>query len=320
MVSLLRIYRSCLLALPLICGVAVADDWATRLGYPEGAKVIILHAHDMGLCHETNQAATQLLEATPSASVSAMPPCPWFGDAAAFAASNPQADVGLQVTLNSEWPRYRWRPMSRGDMAGSLVDGDGYLWRSVLQVMVNATTEDVEREMRWQLLNAERLGMKPTHLASHLGALYSRPDLTRAYLKFAQEQWIPAVVVDLTPEMAERFARQGFPIPDGLARTLDEYPLPKLEDLRIVPRTESLEEKVLGTLELLEALPEGLSQVAFSPAVDSPALRAITPKWEQFAWDHQVWQDQRVRDALAQPNVILTNWVEVMERFDPATR
>lgn len=312
--------RSALRALLLLAAlvsarIGHAEDWATRLGYPADTRVIILHAHDMGMCHEANTACAELLDGGAITSASAMAPCPWFAHAAEYAQkSETPRDVGLQLTLNAEWTQYRWGPVS-GDLSPSLADGDGFLWRRPLQVTVNASVADVEREIRWQLLTAERLGMRPTHLASHLGTLFSRPDLTAAYLKFAREHWIPAIVVELTPEMAERFASQGYPIPDGLARTLAEYPLPKVEDLRIVPRTETYDEKVEATLALLAALPKGLSQVAFAPAVDSPALRAITPAWEQFVWDRELWDDNRIREALAAPDVVLTNWVEVMERF-----
>jgi hypothetical protein len=304
-------------ALWLFASAAMADDWATRLGYEPGKKVIILHAHEMGLCHEANQAVAELIEKYPAASASAMPPCPWFAHAASYANQNKQADIGLQITLNSEWPQYRWRPISSGDMSASLIDGDGYMWRSALQVTVNARVEDVQTEMHWQLLHAQRLGMRPTHLTTHLGALYLRPDLTDAYLKFAREQWIPAVVVDLTPEMAERFASQGYPIPDSLARTLADYPLPKLKDLRIIPRTETYEEKVEATLDAIAKLPGGLCQLSIAPAVDSPALQALSTSWEQYVWDAALWQDERVQQALSAPDVVLTNWIEIMERFNP---
>ena len=297
---------------------APADDWAARLGYPADARVVILHAHDMGLCHESNQACVELLEGETRFSASAMPPCPWFAHAAGYAADAGR-DIGLQLTLNAEWPQYRWKPVS-GDLGRTLIDGDGYQWRRVLQVVVNASLDDVERELRWQLLHAERLGMRPTHFTTHLGALFSRPDLTELYLRFAREHWIPAVVVDLTPEMAERFASQGFPIPDSVQRVLADYPLPKVEDLRILPRTESLEEKVEQTVELIETLPKGLSQVAFAPAVDSAGLGEMAPSARQFVWDREVWLDERVRKALAADDVVLTDWVEVMQRFDSGAR
>jgi chitin disaccharide deacetylase len=162
--------------------------------------------------------------------------------------------------------------------------------------------------------------MRPTHFTTHLGTLYSRPDLTEVYLRFAREQWIPAVVIELTPEMVEQFRSQGFPVPDELAATLDSYPLPKVSELRIVSAAESLEEKVAGVVELVETLPPGLTQIAFRPAAHSPALEALTSDWQQRVWEAEVWHNERVQAALGQPGVVVTNWREIMERFEGTSR
>lgn len=296
---------------------AQAGDWATDLGYPAGKKVVILHAHDLGMSHDSNAAYLSLREKQPKVAASAMPPCAWFPHAVRIAQEHPRADIGLQFTLTSEWPEYRWRPMSPGE---TLRDSRGYYWRSVLQMAVSATLEDVTQELQSQLLHAERLGMRPTHLTTHVGALYARPDLAQVYLDFARRHWIPAVVVDLTPEMTARFRSQGFPIPDSLGQAIEDYPLPKLKDLQIVPRSDSLEAKINDVLSLIDRLPAGLSQIAFAPGQDTPALRAMTDQWEQYVWDLQVFQDQRVRERLEAEDIVLTNWAEVMNRFDGAGR
>lgn len=310
-------FRPGWLAVVLLASINVqADDWATRLGYPANAKVLILHAHGMGMCYETNAAAGNLLETKAISSASAMPPCPWFANAAAWRDAHRDADVGLEFTINSPLPQYRWRNLSSDEFVRSLVDRDGYQWPQVIQVMVTASAEDVEHELRMQILQAERQGLRPTHFTTSLGALYSRPDLADVYLRISREQWIPAVVIELTPALAERFREQGYPVPDELVRALDDYPFPKIRDLQIVPRSESLEEKVTATAKLIADLPAGLTQIAFAPAVDSPALRALDPNWQQRVWDAQVWESEAVKSELAKENVVITTWQEVMQRFD----
>ena len=85
-----------------------AQTWAERLGYAAGKRVLLLHANDAGMCYETNAAAWKFLGDEPGRSVSAMVPGPWFPEFAAWCRQHPNADVGVQFTLNSEWTGYRW--------------------------------------------------------------------------------------------------------------------------------------------------------------------------------------------------------------------
>ena len=114
---------------------ACAETWAERLGYPAGAKVLVLHANELGMCYETNAAGTELLEAGVVRSAGAMVPGPWFADLAAWCKAHPDADVGLELTLNSEWDHYRWRPVAVGGLVPSLVDADGFLWRAAVRLL-----------------------------------------------------------------------------------------------------------------------------------------------------------------------------------------
>jgi predicted glycoside hydrolase/deacetylase ChbG (UPF0249 family) len=306
----------------MLCGVARAETWAERLGYPRGAKVLILHAQEMGMCHETNAAITPLLQAGVVRSAAAMAPCPWFVDAAQWSASHPRADIGLELTINSEWDRYRWRPVAADHLVATLLDSDRFMWRSTTQTMVNAQAEDVEREVLAQIAHARALGLRPTHLTTHLGALVMRPDLIGVYLRVAQRQWIPAMVVELTPAHVERFREQGFPLPDDIIQLLSDYSLPKVDDLRMVADAETYEAKKEAFLKMLAELPPGLTQIAFQPAVETDGLKRIMPDWQQRVWDSQLMGDEAVRAALRGQGIMLTDWREIMRRFEgrPANR
>jgi predicted glycoside hydrolase/deacetylase ChbG (UPF0249 family) len=295
-----------------------AATWADRLGFPADRKVVILHAHELGMCYETNAGVSQLLEAGLVRSASAMAPCPWFADAAEWRRDHADADVGLELTLNSELDHYRWKPASVGDLAPSLRDAEGFLWRSPIQTMVNASAEDVEHEVLAQIERAERAGLTPTHLTTHLGALITRPDLIEVYLRTARERWIPAVVVELTPAHVARFEEQGFPLPDDIIELVSSYPLPKVDDLRHIPETETFEQKKEQVLALLDGLKAGITQIAFRPAVASDALPRITEDWQQRVWDAQLFQDPDVAAALRAREIIVTDWKELMRRFEGA--
>lgn len=295
---------------------AAAENWADRLGFPPDSRVLLLHAHGLGMCFETNAAGEQLIESGNVRSASAMPPCPWFADVAQWSADHPDADVGVELTINSELPRYRWQPVASDDQVASLVDVDHFLWPSPIQTMVNASADDVERELHAQIERAKADGLHPTHLTTHLGTLFTRMDLTEVYLRLARQYWIPAVVVDLTPEQVDRFQREGYPIPIELIQTLNDYPLPKVDDLRIVEPADSYEAKKQSFLKMIRELPPGITQIAFQPALESDALKRIAGNWQQRVWDAQLMQDDEVRAALAGDGIVITNWRELMDRFE----
>lgn len=303
------------------CGAAVAtaDTWAERLGFPPGSKVLVLHAHGLGVCYETSEAGEQLLASDVAGSASAVAPGPWFDQVAIWSTSHQDADLGLELTLNSELPHYRWQPVASDDLVPSLTDMDNFLWSSPLQTMVNASADDVERELCAQIERAKAAGLEPSHFTTHLGTLFTRVDLTEVYLRIARKYWIPAVVVALTPQQVERFRDQGYPVPDELIQVLNDYPLPKVDDLRIVQPAESYEAKKQQFIEMVQGLPPGLTQVAFRPAVESEALKQIMDDWQQRVWDLQLMQDPEVRAALVAEGVILTDWRELMDRFEGRT-
>ena len=82
---------------------------AERLGYPRDAKLVIVHADDLGMSHSVNAATIKAFQTGLVNSGSIMVPCPWLPEIAAYARANPQADLGLHLTLTSEWTNFRAR-------------------------------------------------------------------------------------------------------------------------------------------------------------------------------------------------------------------
>ena len=113
-------------AVVLVCAVCwpaavQAETWAERLGYPAGKKVLMLHADDIGMSWEANEAALRYFQNGDIQSGSVMIPCPWAMDFAAWRKDNTQHDIGVHLTLNSEWKTYRWGPTERFRRVGSLL-------------------------------------------------------------------------------------------------------------------------------------------------------------------------------------------------------
>jgi predicted glycoside hydrolase/deacetylase ChbG (UPF0249 family) len=164
---------------------------AERLGYPADAKLLIVHADDLAVAHSVNAASFDALEKNAVTSASIMVPCPWLTEVAAYAKNHPDADLGLHLTLTSEWKIYRWGPVESKDKVPSLLDPAGYLWSEVAPAAHNIKPEEAEREIRAQVQHAVAAGIHPTHLDTHMGTLIATPELFAVFVKVAHEYNLP---------------------------------------------------------------------------------------------------------------------------------
>jgi len=302
------------------CGAPAQDapsahrTWAERLGYPAGKRVIILHCDDIGMCYEANQAAKRYLEKKEVQSAAAMVPCPWFNEFAGWYKEHPEHDVGLHLTLTSEWRHYRWGPVAPRSEVPGLVDPDGYLWRSVLEVATHASGAEVEKEIRAQVERALSRGIRPSHLDTHMGTLYARLDYTRAYLKVAEEYGIPAMVIELTPEVFESFKKQGYPLTEETLKLSAAYRLPKLDAFHSAPEGKTYEEKREKLFALVRTLKPGITEIIFHPSVETEGLQKITGSWQQRSWEAKLFSDPEVKTFFEKEALVFTNWKEMMAR------
>lgn len=189
-----------LLALaPLAILPAQGRTLAERLGYPANAKLLILHADDLGVAHSVNAASLDALSRGIVSSASVMMPTPWVTEVAAWAKANPNADLGLHLTLTSEWETYRWGSVASRDQVPSLLDADGTFPRDVATVVARAKPEEVERELRAQVERALAMGIRPTHVDSHMGALFTTPELLATYVRVARDYDLPVLAMRGAP-------------------------------------------------------------------------------------------------------------------------
>src|ERR1700677_476171 len=100
--------KLCLLLLLLI-GVAIiataqqAKTYAEKLGWPKGARVLILHVDDAGMSHESDEGVEMATSGGVATSTSVMMPCPWVPEIVKYIKEHPDLDAGLHLTLTSEW-------------------------------------------------------------------------------------------------------------------------------------------------------------------------------------------------------------------------
>ena len=95
-----------------VCLAADTPTYAERLGWPSGARVLILHSDDAGMSHESNLGTIEAMTDGIVTSTSVMMPCPWVPDLLHRLKPHPQLDVGLHLTLTAEWKGFRWSPLA----------------------------------------------------------------------------------------------------------------------------------------------------------------------------------------------------------------
>ena len=295
------------------------QTWSEHLGFPPGAKVVVLDLRGAGVLWEANLAIQNVAIDYPQVSITAVPTGPWFENFARWSSEHSDLDVGVSIALTNPLDAPRWGLLTPRRGPTSLVDADGRPWKSAVQFALSATIQDVKAELDAQIEFARTSGIQPTHLTGYYGVVFSRADVAEVFVGAARKYWIPAPVVELTPELAEHFRREGFPVDDQMLELVTGYPLPKVDDLQISPVVESYEEKLAAFQDYFQSMQPGLTLLILRPAVESPGLKWTGPGWRQRVWDAEILADEAFWNSAAKAEIVFTNWREIMGRFEGRT-
>lgn len=314
-----------------IASTAFAQEqtYAEKLGFPKDAKVLILHVDDVGMSWDSNQGAIQAMEKGVATSASVMMPCPWVPGFVHHLKENPSLDVGLHLTLTSEWDDYRWGPLAGKPKVPGLVDAEGAMWGSVADVVKNATATEVEMEILAQLDRAHAMGFEPTHIDSHMGTLFASPEFLQRYVKMGVDYKIPvmlpgghltAIAAQLPNGQQQKLQMQA------IGQTLWAAGLPVLDDLHNVsygfdyqkgkPITDAELQKLATKqyIQTIKALKPGLTMVIMHCTAPSEIFPYITDSDRLRKADLLAMTDPAFKKFLQDEKIILTTWREVKER------
>lgn len=272
---------------------------AERLGFAATDRVAIVHADDIGMCHAANEGAFDALENGVVTCGSIMVPCPWFQEAAARARANPSLDLGVHLTLNSEWPHYRWGPVASRDRVASLLDDQGFLPRTALEVARQAKPEHVEIELRAQIEAALAAGIDVTHLDSHMGTVLF-PPFVDVYAKLAAEYRLPVFVARPDARVLAKAGLAGFaPVLRAAVEKMEAQGLPVLDSVDLFSLDFAPGAGAAHARKRLDGLAAGLTYFIIHPAKDGEEIRAISADAHARVFEHEFYGSARGREAFA---------------------
>jgi predicted glycoside hydrolase/deacetylase ChbG (UPF0249 family) len=264
------------------------------LGYPDDARLLIINADDFGMSHAGNAAIFQSIRDGIVRSTTLMVPCPWALHAMHWLRENPDVAFGVHLTLISDMPYHKWRPLTSKEKIPSLVTEDGYFYNieRTTEFLAQAKLDEVEVEFRAQIDAVLEEGIKPTHLDWHCLHNGGRADIFDLSCRLAKEYGLAMRAYD-HPYM-DQLQTQGLPA--------DEYPLLDSYSLDIV-------DKSARYAQMLRDLPVGLSEWAVHPALGDAELQAIEPNsWRVRQTDFEFVMSSQSQEIIRQEGIILLSY------------
>jgi chitin disaccharide deacetylase len=275
-------------------------------------RAAILHVDDLAMCHGANRAFLDLAARGLVTCGSVMVPCPWFLEIAQAAVANPTLDIGVHLTLTSEWQHYRWAPISTTSRASGLIDDDGYFWRDLASLRRHLVPEAAEAELRAQVDRAIAAGIRPTHIDAHMAAAML-PELLDCHLALAVEYGLVPVLprqISFAPD-AEAYARiiaiigdMRLPLPDAIRGTL------------AVPEAETRQ----AYRNMVGRLPNGLTHIALHCTAPGE-IEVIAPA--HAGWrirEYALFADGALAEWCRAEQVVLTGYRELQRRWSAPHR
>jgi chitin disaccharide deacetylase len=284
-----------------ICSALVAP----LSGAPQ--KSLIVHADDAGMCHSVNAATMEAMTQGSVSSASIMMPCPWVLEMAEWAGTHKELDLGLHITLTSEWKHYRWRPVAPLERVKGLLDPEGYMWRSEMDTARHASAAEVEIEMRAQIARARQFGIAFTHLDTHMGTTFTRPDYFDVYASLAREAGVPCMI----PRPNEELKARGTPITEEMILAKEKAGLPLIDWLVTGVAGRTPAERRESYLKLIANLRPGVTKLIVHLSKDDAEIRSVTGNWEPRWADFLFWSSPEAKQALAAAGVRLSTYREL---------
>ncbi|HPG39314.1 MAG TPA: polysaccharide deacetylase family protein [bacterium] len=240
---------------------------------------LIIRADDIGSAHAANIACIKSFNEGIVRSTEIMVPCAWFEEAVLMLNDTPGLDVGVHLTITSEWSYIKWRPVA---CTPSLTGKEGYffpfLWTNKNYPPGNALLEadwkvaDVEKEFRAQIELVKSKIPAVSHLSDHMGC------------------------ANITPEVAAMTKRLA--IEYNLDIDLEEYGVQYAGEYG-TKKTETTGDKINNFIDMLNNLQPGIWLFVEHPALDVQEMDG----YGHIGYDNVGKDRQAVTDIFTSPLV-----------------
>ena len=254
-------------------------------------KKLIVNADDFGLHTEVNKAVIKGYQKGCIRSTSLMPTGAAVEEACELARGNPGLGIGIHITLVAE------RPVLPVEKVATLVDENGYFHADHMVFIKKYLLGEIDKgqlyaECEAQISRAMSLGLNITHLDSHQH-LHTLPGVTPICLELMKKYHIhrmryPGEAFAFTggydAGLFRRVAKCGLTVCAMLARRRAKcYNVMMPEHFFGMLAGGHMEERYF--LNILRALPDGVSEIMVHPGCDAAALGSV------YDWQYH-WEDE----------------------------
>jgi predicted glycoside hydrolase/deacetylase ChbG (UPF0249 family) len=305
------------------------STYAEKLGFPHGAKVLVIHVDDAGMSLDQNNGSIDAMTKGVASSTSIMMPCPWVPGIFHYIKDHPDFDAGLHLTLTSEWNDYRWGPVAGPSKVPGLMDPEGAMWQSVEEVVAHATADEIDTEIRAQMERCLKFGFHPTHIDSHMGTLFARPDYLERYLKLGMEYHVPVMFPGghntlITAQMGQLQVDKA--TTDRIGKMLWASGLPVIDDLLnesyaaqvpagLDPTPANLEKYAMAFyMDAVKRMKPGITYVITHCIRRTEVFNAISGSGNIRQGDYLTMMSPTFRKFLKDNGIIVTTMRDLMER------
>jgi predicted glycoside hydrolase/deacetylase ChbG (UPF0249 family) len=244
---------------------------------------LIVRADDMGAFRAANIACLETGKNGIATSIEVMVVTAWFPEAVKLLCQNPRIDVGLHLTLTSEWENVKWRPLTD---CPSLTDENGYFLPMMnssnaypgLAIMERKwNIQEVERETRAQIEMALKNIPHVSHISGHMGATGFDPQVEALMARLSKEYNLP--VIDRKGSMKKyNFQYIGYAGP-----------------------SKTFAEKEISFIKMLDKMEPGKNYMFVDhPALDNEEMQTVG----HIGYEHVAEDRQGVTDLFTSPKVI----------------